>query len=104
MSDRDFILANYNSFLDNVILNKDPEFWSGHFTGDDDDAGYLMDSLSHDVKAWRRRLETEADRCEVVEVSMLGDPVDSERWYDAVDRDEAYQAEQDFGSRQPGGW
>ncbi len=136
MSDRDFILANYNSFLDNVILNKDPEFWSGHFTGDDDDAGYLMDSLTNDVRAWRRRMENLAEReaaCEAREARLvqrfaaerngcttcgapghdaagcmhdgpdffdgtkadgfITDPADSERWYDAIDRDEQYQQE-----------
>lgn len=59
MNDKDFILKNYDSWLDNVLANFDAEFWASHLSGDDDDAGYLMDSLLSATRTWRERLTLE---------------------------------------------
>ncbi len=108
MSDRDFILNNYNSFIDNVLLNKSPEFWSRCFVDDDGGIrdGYMKQTLSSDVSAWRRRLEAEQnklpkgynpypkttakEKCE----NAGHDPDHTEEWWAAIDADVAYQEEQ----------
>ena len=59
MTDAEFITANYDSFLDNVLLNQTKEFWAETLTDEEDGAGYLMDGLHSAMKAWRLRVEAD---------------------------------------------
>jgi hypothetical protein len=71
MTDAEYMRNNYDAWLDEVLTNQDADFWSvmlGQGT---------PEGLQAATFVWRERRER--------------DPVDSERWYDAIDRDEAYQ-------------
>ena len=96
MSDRDFILTNYDSCLEDVLLNRDPEFWSNITGAEGSDDGYMQDALAADVRAWRRRLEA-AWREKHVKPHCTGtyDPDHTEEWWAAIDADTEYQKEQD---------
>ena len=58
LTDAEFIKANYDSFLDNVVNNQTMEFWAGTLT-DAHDGRYLMDGLHTAMSAWRCRLTLE---------------------------------------------
>lgn len=57
MTDYEYIIKHYDSFVDNVLSNQSPEFWADTLSDPEDGPGYLFDGLSGAVKEWRERLE-----------------------------------------------
>ena len=107
MSDRDFILANYNSFIDNVLLNQSPEFWSRCFANDPVSQVldvYMKSRLAYAVRVWRHRLEAEQNKLPkgynpYPKTTPDVEQPNRDEWWDAIDKDEKYQQELEAADR-----
>jgi len=112
MTNAEFIKLHYSSFIDNVLTNQTPEFW-GQVAKPHD--RILVDdfctALYDAVMQWRERVEAHPTttyhkrphkECagDIMEVCPEGDcpPCHKgrdDKWWDAIDKDEKYQQEQD---------
>ena len=70
-TDYEFIIENFNSFIDNVLLNVAPNAYADMLMDEEDGPGYLHDALLGAMKEWRRRIERGPDRGGVVECVRL---------------------------------
>ncbi len=71
MNDREFIERHFASFVDNVLLDMPPAFWSVTLTDEEDGAGYLRDGLLGPLKEWRRRVESHEGVLDDAEAEFL---------------------------------